>query len=112
MENRWAWMRQSACKDSDPKLFDNDTDAQSPPYEAKRICDGCQVRAECLSLHIYDYHGIWGGTTNTQRVALRSEHTRTSCPACIGQLIIAQEDTEVCLSCGISWISNVKMVKL
>ena len=42
---------------------------------AKRICQACEVRAECLdyALQAGEEHGIWGGLTTGQRRALARE---------------------------------------
>jgi hypothetical protein len=112
MDNSWAWMEQSACKHSDPTLFDNDEDDEYPPEEVKRICVSCPVRGKCLSLHKYDNYGIWGGMTRNQRDVLRSEHTQVVCPACAGRLIARRGKEEICLGCGISWVYYVNKVKL
>lgn len=112
MDNRWEWMAYSACRNEDPRMFDNEEDAAQPPERVKNICVSCSVRTECLALHKYDNYGIWGGTTKTQREELRAEHTQAVCPACIGTLIYRRENTEVCLGCGISWISNAVPVRL
>ena len=41
---------------------------------AKKICNGCYWKAECLTyaLH-YKVVGIWGGTTTTERDTLRKK---------------------------------------
>lgn len=39
---------------------------------AQRICSGCEHIKECYEWGIkYEYHGIWGGTTPTQRKYIR-----------------------------------------
>lgn len=40
---------------------------------AKQICQVCPVRLECLreALDNPDWHGVWGGTTKTERLDLR-----------------------------------------
>jgi WhiB family redox-sensing transcriptional regulator len=37
--------------------------------EAKAMCAGCEVRAECLAfaMHTRQVHGIWGGLTEHER---------------------------------------------
>lgn len=48
---------------------------------AKKFCDGCNVRKECLALAMevehpdYRRHGMWGGMTPDQRDTL---HAKTS----------------------------------
>lgn len=40
------WREDAACRDTDPDTFYPDYGVSS--YPAKRICDLCDVRAECL----------------------------------------------------------------
>ncbi len=44
---------------------------------AKSVCEVCEVRAECLefALATNQEAGIWGGTTEEERRALRKEWT-------------------------------------
>jgi len=74
---RFDWRLAAACRDLDPDLF-FPIGAAGPAVaqiaEAKRICLACPVRKPCLDWairHCQD-HGIWGGTTEKERQALRS----------------------------------------
>ena len=53
-------------------------DRGQPATEAKRICAGCEVRAECLeyALNRPEPTGIWGGATDRERRQLRRKLTR------------------------------------
>jgi WhiB family redox-sensing transcriptional regulator len=44
--------------------------------QAKRICSGCPVRAECLidALEHRHEYGIWGGLTERERRAILRRH--------------------------------------
>jgi Transcription factor WhiB len=44
---------------------------------ARRICESCPVRQQCLSYAISNgiVHGIWGGLAERDRRILRSRHT-------------------------------------
>lgn len=58
--------------------------------EAKRICGGCLVRTECLEYaleHAIRY-GIWGGTTERQRRAMkpRSRVIQSAPLMCVNRL--------------------------
>jgi WhiB family redox-sensing transcriptional regulator len=46
--------------------------------EAKAICAGCTVRAQCLdyALDTNQEPGIWGGLTEDERRTLRRHHKR------------------------------------
>ena len=61
------WTVDAACADADPDLFFGEHGR--PATEAKQICAGCPVRAECLdfALEGRERFGIWGGLTEKQR---------------------------------------------
>ena len=61
------WTVDAACADADPDLFFGEHGR--PATEAKAICAGCPVRAECLdfALEGRERFGIWGGLTEKQR---------------------------------------------
>jgi hypothetical protein len=41
---------------------------QSPGWWAKRVCDGCEVRQQCLEYAVENNEwGIWGGTLRDER---------------------------------------------
>ena len=63
----------AACAETDPEAWfpeKGDVDLR----RIKRICAGCQVRAECLewALDNREQHGVWGGTTPRQRRRIRA----------------------------------------
>jgi WhiB family redox-sensing transcriptional regulator len=65
------WRHEAACIGMDPDIFfpaESASDAQ-----AKAICAGCTVRAECLSyaLEFRMDAGVWGGTSGVERRLLR-----------------------------------------
>jgi hypothetical protein len=64
-------MQQAACcSHHDPDLWFADPSDQERQQEALRICASCPVRAACLaySLSMPPQPGIWGGTTEDQRI--------------------------------------------
>ncbi|HEX6472817.1 MAG TPA: WhiB family transcriptional regulator [Streptosporangiaceae bacterium] len=78
-----SWSERAACHDAPPDLFFPVSDAgaaQEQIDEAKQICAGCQVRADCLhhALHGAETSGIWGGTTERERRDLRRRMTAGS----------------------------------
>ena len=82
------WREAAACRDTDPDLFFPVSTA-GPGLrqieEAKRICRVCPVRTVCLAWAL-DHEvgpGVWGGTTEAERRALRppSERNRPSARA-------------------------------
>jgi WhiB family redox-sensing transcriptional regulator len=77
--NTEKWVRQALCVETDPELF-----FPSPgraATEAKRICESCPVREQCLqyALTNQEIHGIWGGLSPRERDALRRGRPR-HCP--------------------------------
>ena len=50
---------------------------------AKALCSGCQVRPVCLlyALETNQATGVWGGTTDDERRALRRTWVRAGRPA-------------------------------
>jgi WhiB family redox-sensing transcriptional regulator len=71
------WREDAACRDADPELFfpvGTAGPALRQIREARRICRDCPAQAPCLAwaLHHGVTDGVWGGTTEGQRRALRS----------------------------------------
>lgn len=70
------WRLSSACKEADPDIF-FPTGASTPLTkqiaQAKSICRDCPVSSECLQWALEDplMDGIWGGTTHSERRAMR-----------------------------------------
>jgi WhiB family redox-sensing transcriptional regulator len=79
-----AWMRRAACLDHEPELFfPPGPSAVDHIAQAQAICRGCPVAGDCLQEALADptLLGVWGGTSETERAALRrsgSAPTRTS----------------------------------
>lgn len=69
------WMAQAACVGKPTEWWFPSTLPTDYPYEllAKEICAECPVCAECLQLALADRHtvGIWGGTNERERRAMR-----------------------------------------
>ncbi|CAN5667993.1 hypothetical protein BH24ACT5_BH24ACT5_30620 [soil metagenome] len=78
---REPWTTDAACRGLDPDLFFPQRGA--PPDQAKAVCAGCPVRAECLdyALTHHELFGVWGGTTGKQRRRLRNGR-RANAVAC------------------------------
>jgi WhiB family transcriptional regulator, redox-sensing transcriptional regulator len=76
-----AWAARGECRHSDPELFFPITaaaPAASQLAEAREICDRCPVRQECLTfaLETGQDFGVWGGTTEIERRAIRRKELR------------------------------------
>jgi WhiB family redox-sensing transcriptional regulator len=70
------WRSAAACRSVDPDLFFPISDsgpAREQVAKVKAICSACRVRRECLAfaLRTGQIFGIWGGTTELERAAVR-----------------------------------------
>jgi|GEM_PF-314673 len=81
------WITQAACRGMDPNRFQ--PDIGYPASEARQVCNGrkatrkqsflppCPVRTECLNHAVaMNERGIWGGTTERERRAIRNNEPR------------------------------------
>lgn len=63
------------CAQVDPELFfpDNHKEARARMKVVRPLCDSCQFKISCLeyALKHEDLYGIWGGTTDWDRRAMR-----------------------------------------
>jgi WhiB family transcriptional regulator, redox-sensing transcriptional regulator len=75
------WRHRAACRDHDPELFFPVSDmgpGARQTEQAKAVCARCPVRAECLEYALDNAldHGIYGGTTESERRTLRRRAVR------------------------------------
>ena len=69
------WHDEAACRRVDPELFFPGKGRHAS--EAKATCARCPVRLECLNQAIEtDARGIWGGTSEEERRALKRRDRR------------------------------------
>ncbi len=70
--SRLRWQDLARCAETDPEAFF--PEAGGSPRRARRICMGCEVRAECLeyALRNNEQFGVWGGTSEAQRRRMRT----------------------------------------
>lgn len=68
------WMADGACTTVDPDLFFPAHGDKPAALRAVAICEGCDVRAQCLAYAIRTKQrfGVWGGMGRKQREQLRS----------------------------------------
>jgi len=75
------WMGQGRCKNVDPAVFfpSDWIGVQS----AQRICIDCTVRHQCLDYALANRiaDGVWGGTSERQRVRLLRTQSATRSPS-------------------------------
>ena len=66
-----TWQERALCAQTDPEAFFPEKGGST--REAKRICAGCEVRAECLeyALAFDERFGIWGGLSERERRRLK-----------------------------------------
>jgi WhiB family redox-sensing transcriptional regulator len=66
-----AWQERALCAQTDPESFFPEKGGST--REAKRICVGCEVRAECLDYALAhdERFGIWGGLSERERRRLK-----------------------------------------
>jgi WhiB family transcriptional regulator, redox-sensing transcriptional regulator len=72
-EDENSWRLSALCGETDPEAFFPEKGGST--REAKRICTGCEVRAECLEFALSndERFGIWGGLSERERRRLRMQ---------------------------------------
>lgn len=62
-----AWMAEAKCQGMDSSLFF--PERWEPITEARKICEACPVRRECLDYALADgiEFGVWGGMSGRDR---------------------------------------------
>ena len=66
-----GWQERALCAQTDPEAFFPEKGGST--REAKKVCTGCEVRAECLeyALENDERFGIWGGLSERERRKLK-----------------------------------------
>jgi len=75
-----TWQDRGACRgSSQDHWFPAEHESNK---EAKKICNGCPVRNECLehALTHHERYGIWGGTTTRERERIRRQRKLDTAP--------------------------------
>ncbi len=70
------WQEDANCRGEDPELFMPKRGV--PITSARRICEECVVRIDCLEYALANYnydtdHGVWGGKSQQERKKIRRE---------------------------------------
>ncbi|CAM5624818.1 WhiB family transcriptional regulator [Streptomyces pilosus] len=70
------WRSSAACRTEDPDLFfpiGTSGPALMQTEQAKAVCRRCRVQEQCLewALETGQSIGVWGGTSETERRALK-----------------------------------------
>ena len=71
VEGELSWQDGALCAQTDPEAFFPEKGGST--REAKRVCVGCEVRAECLEYALAkdERFGIWGGLSERERRKLK-----------------------------------------
>jgi WhiB family redox-sensing transcriptional regulator len=77
------WRHRAACLDEDPEAFfpvGVSGPAVMQTEQAKAVCSGCDVVAECLNwaLETGQDSGVWGGLDEHERRKLKRRNARRS----------------------------------
>src|SRR3712207_846147 len=66
-----SWQERALCAETDPEAFFPEKGGST--REAKKICTGCEVKADCLEYALAndERFGIWGGLSERERRRLR-----------------------------------------
>lgn len=70
---RPAWHQRAACRGMGAEGFFPIRGEVMKFRQARVVCEGCEVRSECLgaALDTNERTGVWGGTSDRERRALR-----------------------------------------
>jgi WhiB family redox-sensing transcriptional regulator len=70
LSDKEPWRDAAACKGMDPDLFYPERGQNADSVQARRVCAGCPVRAECGTWAIEngEHDGVWGGMTPAGRM--------------------------------------------
>ena len=71
VEELFGWQDRALCAQTDPEAFFPEKGGST--REAKKVCRGCEVRAECLEFALAhdERFGIWGGMSERERRQLK-----------------------------------------
>jgi len=79
----WGWQEQAACRGMDLVIFFGREGERGPGRDrreakAKRVCEGCPVRTECLDYAVSrpEKYGVYGGLSEDERAAERRRRLR------------------------------------
>ena len=105
------WMAAGLCAQVDPELFFPELGC--PTREAKAVCAGCEVRAQCLAYALAhrERHGVWGGCSERERRRMHRPVLRQGPPGrrrpdkregVVRQLAVTLTDPEIAARLGCS----------
>ncbi len=92
-----TWRDNALCRETDPEAFYPPRGGSARP--AKQVCGRCLVRADCLSDALScpanDDHGIRGGLSERERIALRRQRAGRLAPVVDLPLPAVAERTDI-----------------
>jgi WhiB family redox-sensing transcriptional regulator len=98
-EDQHGWRSLGACRLEDPELFFPMAQGSGLDQlqRARAVCARCPVRAECLSFAVETVqdHGVWGGTSEEERRALRRARQRRELRLHSGRKLASQPGRRV-----------------
>jgi WhiB family transcriptional regulator, redox-sensing transcriptional regulator len=103
---RFAWVKQAACRDTDPELFFPERGHGRQGTAAKQVCASCPVQGPCRDLAVKaasgrnEDHGIFGGTKPHERTALRHNPPFDKQKAWLGDRAQAEQAHQLALEVG------------
>jgi len=104
---RPAFFALAACAGMDPSIFVPRRGMSVS--EAKAVCAGCPVTAECLAYALADpgLEGVWGGTSSSKRVIMRRAspvvREPVACVVCGGPATRSAASHESSPKCQACW---------
>lgn len=117
-----SWYQRAACRGMTHLFFPDYPKDRSNYTKARAICDDCPVSDECREAGKDEQHGMWGGTSPTQRARARlGQGRRKSQPddiiAQAVELAATKTDAEVGRRFGVhvrtvqTWRRNAGVIK-
>jgi WhiB family redox-sensing transcriptional regulator len=72
------WKALGACKrHPEVDFFPDPKKGRWASHEARKVCDSCFVKGQCLDAALkHDEAGVWGGTTETDRKRIQARYVR------------------------------------
>lgn len=83
------WMEDAKCRGADapPPNFFFPQQGNKAAREVKKFCEGCPVKETCLQYGLNETHGVWGGTSETERRAIRKRLKERGAPLRLEDLL-------------------------
>lgn len=69
------WLTDGLCIGQPYEVFFPAKNTEASYTTARRICEGCPVKYQCLAAHLHEDHGCFGETSPRVRKAVRNTIT-------------------------------------